>query len=64
MGRDVVRMEEVRSAFKILAAKPTEKKPLGKCRRRWEANIRMDRKEIGINTRSWVDSAQITQFSL
>ena len=27
-------------------------------RRRWEDNIRMDLKEIGINTRNWVDSAQ------
>ena len=26
--------------------------------RRWEDNIRMGRKEIGINTRNWVDSAQ------
>ena len=26
--------------------------------RRWEDNIRMDIKEIGINTRNWVDSAQ------
>ena len=31
--------------------------PLGRPRRRWEDNIRMDLKEIGINTRNWVDSA-------
>ena len=51
-------MEEGRSAFKILSGKPTGKIPLGKPRRRWEDNIRMDVKEIGISTRSWVDSAQ------
>ena len=31
---------------------------LGRPRRRWEDNIRMDLKEIGINTRNWLDSAQ------
>ena len=51
-------MEEGRSDFKILTGKPTGKRPLGRPRRRWEDNIRMDIKEIGINTRNWVDSAQ------
>ena len=36
----------------------TEKSHLGRHRRRWEDNIRMDVKEICINTRNWVDSAQ------
>jgi hypothetical protein len=36
----------------------TGKRPLGRPRRRWEDNIRMDLKEIGINTRNWVNSAQ------
>ena len=31
---------------------------LGRPRRRWEDNIRMDLEEIGINARNWVDSAQ------
>ena len=46
----VARMEEDRSAFKILTNKPTEKRPLRRPRRRWEDNIRMDLEEIGINT--------------
>ena len=55
----VVRMEEGRSAFKILTAMYTYwKRRLGRPRHRWEDNIRMDLKEIGINTRNWVDSAQ------
>jgi hypothetical protein len=54
----VVRMEEGRSAFKILVGKPIGKRPLGRPRRRWVDNIRMDLKEMGINTRSWVDSGQ------
>ena len=42
----------------ILRGKPTGKRPLGRLRRRWEDNIRMDLKEISINTRNWIDSAQ------
>ena len=45
----VARLEEGRIAFKILAGKPTGKIPLGRPRRRWEDNIRMDLEEIGIN---------------
>ena len=45
-------MEEGRNAFKILTGKP--KRPLGRPRRRWERNIRMDLEEMG----NWVDSAQ------
>ena len=54
----VVRLEEGRSAFKIVTGKPTRKRPLGRPRRRWEDNVRMDLIEIGINTRNWIDSAQ------
>ena len=41
-----------------LIFKPTERRPLGKPRRRWEDNIRMDLEEMGINAGNWVDSAQ------
>ena len=34
------------------------KRPLGRPRRRWEDNIRIDLEEIGINAGNWVDSAQ------
>ena len=43
-------MEEVRNVFKIVVDKPTGKRPLRRPRRRWEDNIRIDLKEIGINT--------------
>ena len=52
-------MGEGRSAFKILSGKPEGKRSLGRPRRSWEDNIRMDLKEIGINTRNWVDSVRI-----
>ena len=45
------KIEEGRSAFKILTGSPTGKRPLGRRRRRWEDNIRLDLKRIGINTR-------------
>ena len=54
----VARMEEGRNAFKILADKPTGKRPLGRPRHGWEDNIKMDLKEIGVNTRNWFDSDQ------
>ena len=49
----VARVEEGRSAFKILTGKPT-----GRPRRRWEDNIRMDLEDIGINEWNWVDSVK------
>ena len=55
---NVARMEESRSAFKILTDKPTGKRPLGRPRRRWEDNIGMDLQEIGINADNWVHSVQ------
>ena len=54
-------MEKGRSAFKILAGKPTGKRPSGPSRR-WEDNIRMDLKEIGIDMRNWVDSTHDSYF--
>ena len=57
MGK-TVREEGGRSDFKILKGKCTGKRPLGRPRRRWEDNIRMDPKEIHISTRKWVDSAK------
>ena len=45
----VARIEEGRSAFKILTGKPTGNRRLGRPRRRWEDNIRMDLEEIGIS---------------
>ena len=48
----VARKKEGRSAFKTLTGKPAEKRLLGRPR---EDNIRMDLKEIGINTRNYRD---------
>jgi hypothetical protein len=54
----VARIEECRSALKILTGKPIGKRPLGRPRHKWEDNIRMDLREISINMRNWVNFAQ------
>ena len=54
----VTRMEEGRSALKILTGKHIGRRRLERPRHRWEDNIRIYLKEIGINTRNLVDSAQ------
>ena len=57
-------MEEGGTAFRILTYKPKGKRPLRRPRRRWENIIIMNLKEVGINTRNWVDSAQVVNLAL
>ena len=57
MGGHVARMEEG-SAFKVLTCKSTRKRHVGRHRRRWEENMRMNLKKIDFNTRTRVDSFQ------
>ena len=45
-----------------MLSEPIGKGPLGRPRRRWEDNIRMDLKEIGISTRNCVDSTHDRDF--
>ena len=58
----VARMEEGGSAFKNLTGTPTGNILLGRPSNSWEDNIRIDLKEIGINMRNWVNSAQDTDY--
>ena len=51
-------MEEGRSDFKILTDKPKRNRPLGRSKSRWEDNIRMNLRDLGINMRNWADSAR------
>jgi hypothetical protein len=43
----VARMEEKRNAYRILLGKTERKRPLGRPRRRWVDNIKMDLTEVG-----------------
>jgi hypothetical protein len=54
----VTRMEEKGNAYMILVGKPEGKKPLGRPRRRWTDNIKMDLREIGWDGIDWIDLAQ------
>ncbi|KAJ4430838.1 hypothetical protein ANN_19429 [Periplaneta americana] len=54
----VARMDESRSAYRVLVARPEGKSPLGGPRRRWEDNIKMDLREVGYDDRDWINLAQ------
>jgi hypothetical protein len=43
-----------RGVYRILVRRPEGKKPLGRPRRRWENNIKMDLREIGIDGANWI----------
>ncbi|KAJ4433414.1 hypothetical protein ANN_15673 [Periplaneta americana] len=54
----VARMGESRNACRVLVGRPEEKRPLGRPRRRWEDNIKMDLREVGYEDRNWINLAQ------
>ena len=54
----VARMGEGRGVHKVLVWKPKEKGPLGRPRRRWEDNIKMDLQEVGGSCEDWMELAQ------
>jgi len=54
----VARMGERRGEYRILLGKPGGKRPLGRPRRRWEENIKMDLQEVGCGGIDWNELAQ------
>jgi hypothetical protein len=54
----VARMREVRGAYNILVGRPEGRRPLGRPRRRWKDNIKMDLREIGFGDVDWIHWAQ------
>jgi hypothetical protein len=54
----VARMGEERNAYRLLVGKPEGKRPLGRPRRRWANNIRMDLGEVGWGNVDWIGLAK------
>jgi hypothetical protein len=54
----VARMGEIRGVYRDLVGRPEGKSPLGRPRRRWEDNIKMDLREIDIDVANWIRLAQ------
>ena len=55
---NVARMEEGRGMHKVLVGKPEGKRPLGRPRRGWEDNIKMNLEEVGRGFGDWMELAQ------
>ena len=54
----MARMGEGRGVHRVLVGKPEGKRPLGRPRRRGEANIKMDLQEVGGGCEDWMELAQ------
>ena len=54
----MARMEQGRGVYRVLVGKPEGKRPLGRHRRRWEDNIKMDLQEVGGGCGDWMELAQ------
>jgi hypothetical protein len=51
-------MRERRGVYRVLVGKPEGKRSLGRPRRRWEDNIRMDLQQAGLGYEDWIGLAQ------
>jgi len=51
-------MGETTGVYWVLVEKPEGKRPLGRPRRRWEDNIKMDLQEVGCGGMDWIELAQ------
>ena len=54
----VARMVEEQGVYRVLVGKPDGRSPLGRPRRRWVDNIRMDLQEVGCGYIDWIGLAQ------
>jgi len=59
----VARMGEDRGVHRVLVGKPEGTRPLGRRRRRWENNIKMDLQEVGGGRGDWMELAQNREWS-
>ena len=59
MAGHVARMGGRRGVYRVLVGELEGKRPLGRPRRRWEDNIKMDLQEVGCRSVDWIDLAQV-----
>jgi hypothetical protein len=57
MGRECCKNGDKRNAYRIVVGKSECKRPLGRPRRRWVENIKMDLREVGWDGMDWIDLA-------
>jgi len=54
----VARMGKGRGVYRVLVGKPEGKRPMGRPRRRWQDNIKMDLQEVGCGGMDWIELPQ------
>ena len=59
----VERMGERRGVCRVLVGKPKAKRPLGRPRRRWEDNIKVDFQQVGFGDMDWIELVQDRQVA-
>jgi hypothetical protein len=52
------RMGEGRGVYRVLVGRPEDKRPQGRRRHRWQDNIKVDLREMGIDGANWIQLAQ------
>ena len=58
-AEQVARMGERRDVYSVLMGKPEGKRPLGRPKRRWDDNIKLDLQEVGCGSMDWIELAQV-----
>jgi hypothetical protein len=59
VGRTCSTNGEKRNVYRVLVGKPEGKEPLGRLRRRWVDNIKMDHRDVVWGSIDWIDLAQV-----
>jgi hypothetical protein len=59
MGRSCSSNREKRNGYRILLGNPEGKRPLGRSRRTWADNIKIDLREIGLGGIDWIDLGEV-----
>jgi hypothetical protein len=54
----VAHMEEEKNVYRVLVGRPKGRRPLVRPRRKWEDNLKLDLREIGIDGANWIQLAQ------